>query len=174
MVVTVNNDDSDFVMTVSAGNAAEYVGALSGQKVRVENGTICVNVKANAGEIWLPVTDQVSDELSDIKPVEFHVTDAVKDTAVSVEEAPSVANIPESEMPVQKSPKEPAVAEDRTEVLVASAETSEEFEKGKIAGLQEAIIAIMEKNGPVTDQMRKDVTDNVYHDSLITWIKSFR
>ncbi len=48
------------------------------------------------------------------------------------------------------------------------------FEQGKIAGLQEAILAIMEKNGPVTDRMRKDVTDNVYHDSLINWVKSFR
>jgi hypothetical protein len=50
----------------------------------------------------------------------------------------------------------------------------EAFEKGRIAGLQEAILAIMEKNGPVTDQMRRDVAANVYHDSLITWIKSFR
>ena len=48
------------------------------------------------------------------------------------------------------------------------------FEEGKIVGLQEAILAIMEKNGPVTDQMRRDVTENVYHDSLITWVKSFR
>ena len=48
------------------------------------------------------------------------------------------------------------------------------FEQGKIAGIQEAILAIMEKNGPVTDQMRRDVTDNVYHDSLINWVKSFR
>ena len=48
------------------------------------------------------------------------------------------------------------------------------FERGKIAGLQEAILAIMEKNGSITDQMRKDVMDNVYHDSLINWIKSFR
>ena len=48
------------------------------------------------------------------------------------------------------------------------------FERGKIAGLQEAILAIMEKNGPITEHMRKDVMDNVYHDSLINWIKSFR
>ena len=31
----------------------------------------------------------------------------------------------------------------------------------------------MEKNGPITDQMRRDVTENVYHDSLINWVKSF-
>ena len=48
------------------------------------------------------------------------------------------------------------------------------YEQGRIAGLQEAILAIMSKNGPITDQMRRDVTDNVYHDSLINWIKSFR
>ncbi len=50
----------------------------------------------------------------------------------------------------------------------------EAFEKGRIAGLQEAILAIMSKNGPITDQMRRDVAANVYHDSLINWIKSFR
>ena len=54
-----------------------------------------------------------------------------------------------------------------------AAKESEEFAKGKIAGLQEAVLALMEKNGPITDQMRKDVMDNVYHDSLINWIKSF-
>ena len=47
------------------------------------------------------------------------------------------------------------------------------YEDGVIAGLQEAILAIMEKNGNVTDQMRQDVYNNVYHDSLINWIKSF-
>ena len=51
---------------------------------------------------------------------------------------------------------------------------SKAFEDGKIAGLQEAILAIMEKNGPVTDQMHRDVEANVYHDSLINWVKSFR
>ena len=55
-----------------------------------------------------------------------------------------------------------------------SGSDSDAFERGKIAGLQEAILAIMEKNGPVTDQMRRDVEANVYHDSLINWVKSFR
>ena len=39
--------------------------------------------------------------------------------------------------------------------------------------LQEAIIERMRRNGPVTEQMRKDVIENVYHNSLVTWIKSF-
>ena len=55
-----------------------------------------------------------------------------------------------------------------------SDEETQAFERGKIAGLQEAILAMMEKNGPVSDQMRRDVMENVYHDSLINWVKSFR
>lgn len=175
VVVTVNNDDSDFTMTLPAGNAPEYIGALSGQKVRVENGNICVNVKANSGDIWLPVTDSTSEKQPTITPVELHVEDAVKPVS-TVETAPS--NIPEVQK-TSESVATPVAAEKPASVSAAStdkksADTSEDFEKGKIAGLQEAILAIMEKNGPVTDQMRKDVTDNIYHDSLINWIKSFR
>ncbi len=231
VVVTVNNDDSDFTMTVPAGNAAEYVGALSGQKVRVENGNICVNVKANSGEIWLPVTDKTAAALSGVTPVELHVEDAAKNTAAATQKATdnvssntnantavkttenaahnadaiatentahnnstdakaagSAAHdtntdaTPVSSSTTQKAaenaPANNATTAKTTGDAAAPAaktpENSVDFERGKIAGLQEAIIAIMEKNGPVTDQMRKDVTDNVYHDSLINWIKSFR
>lgn len=231
VVVTVNNDDSDFTMTVPAGNAAEYAGALSGQKVRVENGNICVNVKANSGEIWLPVTDKTAATLSGVTPVELHVEDAAKNTAAATQKATdnvssntnantavkttenaahnadaiatentahnnstdakaagSAAHdtntdaTPVSSSTTQKAaenaPANNATTAKTTGDAAAPAaktpENSVDFERGKIAGLQEAIIAIMEKNGPVTDQMRKDVTDNVYHDSLINWIKSFR
>ncbi len=184
VVVTVNNDDSDFTMTVPAGNAAEYVGALSGQKIRVDNGNICVNVKANSGEIWLPVTDQTADKLSSVTPVELHVEDAAK-TVAAVEPAPQNSTSAPQTATTEKAPAADTSSAPETTANKAAAPApataapaqtavSEDFEKGKIAGLQEAILAIMEKNGPVTDQMRKDVTDNVYHDSLINWIKSFR
>ncbi len=184
VVVTVNNDDSDFTMTVPARNAAEYVGALSGQKIRVDNGNICVNVKANSGEIWLPVTDQTADKLSSVTPVELHVEDAAK-TVAPVEPAPQNSTSAPQTATTEKAPAADTSSAPETTANKAAAPApataapaqtavSEDFEKGKIAGLQEAILAIMEKNGPVTDQMRKDVTDNVYHDSLINWIKSFR
>ncbi len=184
VVVTVNNDDSDFTMTVPARNAAEYVGALSGQKIRVDNGNICVNVKANSGEIWLPVTDQTADKLSSVTPVELHVEDAAK-TVAPVEPAPQNSTSAPQTATTEKAPAADTSSSPETTANKAAAPApataapaqtavSEDFEKGKIAGLQEAILAIMEKNGPVTDQMRKDVTDNVYHDSLINWIKSFR
>ncbi len=40
--------------------------------------------------------------------------------------------------------------------------------------LQAVILEKMAKNGPVTDQMRKDVTDNIWHNSLVNWANSFR
>lgn len=39
--------------------------------------------------------------------------------------------------------------------------------------LQLSILAKMAKNGPVTDQMKKTVYDNIWHDSLVNWMKSF-
>lgn len=181
VIVTVNNDDSDFTMTLPCGNAPEYIGALSGQKVSAANGSICVNVKANSGDIWLPLAGDDSAKAAAPSPVELHVDDAAKIAAVPAQE-------PVQTVPEPASPSAPAKADDTPKAAAPVASTTvptketpaadpaytEAFEKGKIAGLQEAIIAIMEKNGNVTDQMRKDVTDNVYHDSLINWIKSFR
>ncbi len=68
VVCTVNNDTSDYVMTVNCGEAAEYVGCLSGQRVSVVNGQICVNVRAGQGEIWVPAElydHQVAPALAD-------------------------------------------------------------------------------------------------------------
>ena len=44
-------------MTLPTGNAPAYIGALSGEKVSVNNGQITVNIKSNSGDIWLPLTE---------------------------------------------------------------------------------------------------------------------
>ena len=43
-----------------------------------------------------------------------------------------------------------------------------------VAELQACILQKMAKNGPVTEQMKKDVDDNIWRDSLLNWVKSFR
>lgn len=208
VVVTVNNDDSDFTMNVPAGNAGEYIGALSGEKVSVNGGRITVNVKANSGDIWVPVREGSSDTAVDVGFSGLDVKDAaaeVSHTEKKAEEATPKKAVEERALEkaaVQEEKAEKKVVEMKSEQAETDVKLSEgkaaapvspkqsaasagggttkdaayeeAFEKGKIAGLQEAILAIMGKNGPITDQMRKDVTDNVYHDSLINWIKSFR
>lgn len=152
-IITVNNDDNEFTMTLPAGNASCFTGTLSGKTVNASNGNITVTVPANSGEIWIAGSVDIPTDIS-------------------------ACNIPTADVtPVETSPADSAESSSSTEPAAAPAEphcSDEEFERGKIAGLQEAVLALMSKNGPITDQMRKDVADNVYHDSLISWVKSFR
>lgn len=222
-IVTVNNDDSDYVMTVPCGSTVEFVGALSGQRVSAVNGAICVNVKANSGEIWLSnvegifvseneeTAEAAAEAQADIE-VENAEVEHAQESEASAEMCGPVtgANFtgescvePWCELKTEsdaagacagtceaKADENTAgtdTAAGRVKTEADAAETAkdeaheamnracdEAFERGKIAGLQEAILAIMEKNGPVTDRMRQDVYDNVYHDSLVNWVKSFR
>ena len=48
------------------------------------------------------------------------------------------------------------------------------FDEMTVEELQQGIIDRMAKNGPVTDQMKRDVYGNNHHGSLVNWIKSFR
>ena len=67
-------------MDLPAGNAVEYIGALSGQKVAVQDGRINVTVPANSGEIWVP-----SGDMPEYKP--FKVEISVKEETVTDEES---------------------------------------------------------------------------------------
>ena len=176
VVVTVNNDDSDFVITVPAGNADEYIGALSGEKVSVVNGNIAVNVKANSGEIWIPCLDGSNVEIIEeeinamgMNPTsmefatddKFEEENVVEENVAVLEELSGEEDAKNIVSEVQENPVEVSVRE-------------QAFEEGRIAGLQEAILAIMERNGHVTDQMRNDVYNQTHIPSLINWVKSFR
>lgn len=57
---------------------------------------------------------------------------------------------------------------------VEAIDNRRDYENMCIEELQVAILEKMAHNGPVNEQMIKTVMDNVYHDSLINWVKSFR
>lgn len=165
VLVTVNNDDNDFTITASCGFDGTYTGALSGQKITASNGSLTVNVPANYGEIWLPDNcakfDNISIRSNDIS---------------SVNEAPAQPECISSPASASVSaPSEDCCCCDDPSPAPATTQTESDdaFNRGIICGLQQAIIARMEKNGPVTEQMRNDVLRNEHHDSLINWIKSF-
>lgn len=69
VIVTLNNDDNDFTMTIPSMNNNEYVGALSGEKITANNGQLTINVKSNYGDIWLPVANGKTE----YEPVIFEV-----------------------------------------------------------------------------------------------------
>lgn len=184
VLVTVNNDDNSASLTLPAGNSSAYVGALSGVQVTAQGGNITVNLPGCSGEIWLPVRDGVMPVVTGMANIEAAAKPAGNAEAVEAAAKPAPSDAAAGQTTALGTGCE-AVTEDHGSNEAdaksdtgASAPTQsaldEAFERGRIAGLQEAILAIMSKNGPVTDQMRRDVTDNVYHDSLINWVKSFR
>lgn len=178
VIVTVNNDDSEAEMNLPTGSADEYVGALTGKKVRVEYGRIRVSIAANSGEIWLPAGD-----MPEYKPVQVEVPE----TAAAKE---NESNAPETEENQAAEAEENQAAEagsvaEAPSTPEAEASSSQETaaevpnpdktpEKMTVGELQAAILAKMAGNGPVTDQMKKTVYDNIWHDSLVNWLKSFR
>ena len=70
------------------------------------------------------------------------------------------------------------VNNDKTENPVLSdtslPKNNKPYEEMSVAELQAAVLEKLSQNGPVTDQMRRDVADNIYPNSLLNWVKSFR
>ena len=162
VIVTVNNDDCGAGMNLPAGNAAEYAGMLTGQKVSVDNGRIQINIAANSGEIWVPV--QNGQEYEKVVIPEAPKPEEDK-TVSAAEEKAKEETVSRTTEPCKIEPeKEPEKTADLHK-------TPEEM---SVEELQLAILAKMAGNGPVTDQMKKTVTDNIWHDSLVNWLKSFR
>ena len=184
VIVTVNNDDNAASMSLAAGNAAEYIGTLTGEKVPVENGRIHVTVAGNSGNIWVPAGD-----MPEYKPVEMNVkmpenaSEKVADststnTVATAEPASEKSDVAVSEATVSEAAvSETAVSEtavSETAVSEAAVDWSKSPEDMTVEELQACILAKMANNGPVTDQMKKTVYDNIWHDSLVNWLKSFR
>ena len=167
VVVTVNNDENPAQIHVAAGNGGAYVGALSGMKVPVEQGQINVTLQPNSGEIWIPEEGGAEEpEHTPIEPVKFK--------AVKVEVAMPVTepeNVQTKELRPESSGQAVKVTAPEHKIEVS---TNKAYEEMTIEELQQAILDKMAKNGPITDQMRRDVMENVYHNSLINWVKSFR
>ena len=193
VIITVNNDDNASSMDLPAGNAAEYVGTLTGEKVAVENGRIHVTVAGNSGNIWVPAGD-----MPEYKPVEMKVEELKKETEPT---QPEVTTTPAAESTMTDCKKDSmtshaeaaldakSTSSDSTDVASsecseketissASSEVTVDWSKApedmSVEELQAGILTKMAKNGPVTDQMKKTVYDNIWHDSLVNWLKSFR
>ena len=211
VIVTVNNDDNAASMDLAAGNAAEYVGTLTGEKAAVENGRIHVTVAGNSGNIWVPAVN-----MPEYKPVEMNAkmpetadkaTETAKADQTKEETAATVAE--QNAAPASQSQETAEKANSMNETVATTANSSDSIvnasqkaadntaanitvsadpasansqvtvdwskslEDMTVEELQAGILAKMANNGPVTDQMKKTVYDNIWHDSLVNWLKSF-
>ena len=191
VLVAVNNDDNGFDFNLPCW-ADSYVGVLSGKEIKSENGWLRVHVEGNSGDIFVPkiaagdlktegdipkVSEKplVDKTVDEEKPVEEKVVEESKPVEISpvVEVAPVEKTAPVEDKKVANENK-------ATEASKISYENFEEimskksYEEMTVEELQAGILYKMSKNGPITDQMKKDVSDNIYPNSLLNWIKSFR
>ena len=233
VLIAVNNDDAPASFDLPADGGEEFLGALSGDRVKVQDGRIRVTVMGNGGEIYLPLDGKTPE--GGFEPVSAVIltetTGTVLDGAGTLEKAETAAEGQESaggpeetKETTQAESLEAATKKEKTESPEAATETEKTecpgeagaqaasgevlketekpdcgngaerattpeqsgdsqqqsapadkpYEEMTIEELQEAILAKMAKNGPVTEQMLKTVRENVYHDSLVNWVKSFR
>ena len=169
VLVAVNNDENEAPMSLPAGAAAEYREMLSGRTTPVTNGHINIQIPANSGGIWVPVHGDVKEE-----PVNAEVITPVEPVLpkqIVIKEEKPKADPKPAETKREAAPAEKKAAPAEKKTAPAKPKTYEEM---SVEELQEAILERMAKTGPVTDRMRKDVMENVWHNSLVNWIKSFR
>lgn len=174
-VITINNDDNPAGFTVPAEGGNEFVGLLSGNKVNANGGCISVTIGGNSGDIWVPVAQ------SDMKVKPTSEIKTIKAKPIKKEEpVKAEPKVQEKEEPIKPVIKEEPKAEVKKEEPVkvstqrAEVPANKSYEEMTVEELQSAIIEKMAKNGPVTPEMEKTVTDNIWHDSLVNWVKSFR
>lgn len=196
VIMTVNNGDNEACMNVEAmAQSSEYVGALTGRSVSVNNGRIQVSVPANSGEIWIP-KELMSESLAPIKteeivtptkietpakevaPAKFETTvdevvPAKVETLVDEVDPVKAETLADEVAPVKIEPSVDETVSVKTETAV-SVDWSKSYEDMTVEELQEAILEKMRSNGPVTDYMLKTVRENTHHGSLVNWVKSFR
>lgn len=160
VLVAVNNEDHDVEITLPAGDCARYTGVLFGGQVEAVNGTIHVVIPANSGEVWV-------------------MTDGLERTPAPLEQIKPTP-IPEPRIKPEKCVEEketsvPSLAEKICEETVAEVSLGNKpYEEMSVEELQEAILACMCKNGPVTDYMLGTVRENTHQGSLLNWVRSFR
>lgn len=197
VIVTVNNDDNAAGMNLPVGNTAAYIGALSGKRAEVQGGRINVTIPANSGEIWIP-EEQMKGETpvpaaipKSVKPDVVMTKEEVADIAAEDSKDPDLLKAETAEKSVESNAEaaiNTTIASEDSETVKTDL-TKEESKEAKapvkpdwskspeemtVAELQAAILAKMAGNGPITDQMKKTVDDNIWHDSLVNWLKSFR
>lgn len=186
VLVAVNNDENEASMSIPAGAAAQYKEMLSGKTVQVTDGRINIQIAANSGGIWVPVHGECLDSPEAIKSEKsMPSAEPVKSAKAEKPAEPVKLGEAEKQEKIEKqekaeeqkpavNPEQPASKNENIAKKKVSPEKVKTYEEMSIEELQQAILDRMAKNGPVTDRMRQDVMENVYHNSLVNWIKSFQ
>ncbi len=186
--VCVNNDDNAATLTLRNANGT-YTGLLSGAKVTAKDGNLAISLPANSGEIFVCTEKQIKPAvLPQMQPIETK-KEPVRVAEPPAKPTPTATVEPEAQKQIATPPAQPvqtptphpapaakpkADANNPTPDFCESIPTDKTYEEMTVEQLQQVIFEKMKKNGPVTERMYKDIADNIWHNSLVNWAKSFR
>ena len=160
LIVAVNNADREATLSVDA-QAEAYVGLLGSQKAKADGGHLSITLPPCGAEIFAP--EEAWSAVMEGRVLEF----VVPEPEAKPERGPSTERRSKAN-PDSGTESKRAVDLDAVEVPDVP------YDEMTVEQLQATVLAKMAKNGPITDQMRRDVEQNIWKDSLANWAKSFR
>lgn len=152
--VAVNNDENPCLISIPVGRNTTYLGLLTGKAYPSHNGRIEAELVSCSGEIFVE-EGSVNEENLRNKEIRVMVSESVPAR--------------EEKIIVENQNRETTREKGEWAVI----DRTKSYEEMSVEELQAVIYEKMAKNGPVTDRMKQDIIENVYHNSLITWAKSF-
>ena len=106
----------------------------------------------------------IAEKASETEDVKESVEESIPAASLTSELTLENSDASESETKAEQ-------AEAVDSMAVIANKTPEEM---TVEELQTAILEKMANNGPVTEDMKRTVAENIWHDSLVNWLKSFR
>ncbi len=160
--VLINGDYRELQLTTR-----QYVFA---RKMNGDSVIVAVNNDANPAQLRIP-TDDCGSYIGVLSGQKLNAADHCLAFTVSGNSGeiwvPEDAYDPTAEPVLREIPQTPRQSSKKQS-------GGQSYEEMTVVELQSAILERLAKNGPVTDRMRQDVAENIWHDSLVTWVKSFQ
>ena len=152
VLVAVNNDGEAAELSIPCADGI-YTGALHGEQLTAQNGRALLHLGACDGEILIPGTRS-----------EMHFEPAA---------LPRACSAVQSEV-INEASVQTGTGEESKVGSLPPVDLAKPWESMSVEELQAAILQKLAANGPVTERMRREVIENVWRDSLLNWIRSFR
>ena len=162
VLVAVNNDGGDCELSIPCADGS-YRGTLHGGSLTAENGRLSLHLGACDGEILIPE----SRSTAQFEPIRTPATEPIPEPKAGAGTASASTPGREADKSTGGNVLTQAQADHPLDL-------SKPYEQMNVEELQAAILQKLAHNGPVTDQMRRDVAANIWRDSLLNWVKSFR
>jgi len=197
-VVAVNNDENGCSVDINVPSG-RYQAMLSGGEVDAGSGNLHWDLGASDGEIFVKIKDKPLkvDALCKAEPVKKQESKKEEKTegknesvnikrespdgnAVDINRRTETENAVDIKLDPGNKPEDKPVPDTKPEAEEKSPEKIPEkvpdkpYEEMTVSELQAAILQKMANNGPVTGDMKRSVSDNIWRDSLLNWVKSFR